>query len=253
VWIGRLDQSLGEVRSHLKEQGQPHEMPHLSFDLAKADYPEDILVFCAYTHLINELRPLFQGEFAHLDNLNTAAILRSVLDAKLPLVPTIRQGIDQFKQQSFGATTIGVHVRYTDIKVPLEKLIAKVQQVARQHTDPVIFLATDSAAVIDQFQAQFPRLAMIDKWFPPEGQRLHQNWDNCPSRYDNGVEALTDLFLLAECDRLVFSSKSSFGYVASLLSRAGDHHIFDIELEGSWMRRVARKSQALLKILSVKG
>jgi hypothetical protein len=242
VWIGNLEMSLGALQRRLKRNSYTE----MSFDVAKADYSEDMIVFCSYTHKTPALRNLFKGKYAHLKNVETPAILRSTLDEKLQLVPEIKAGIDEFKANYFGDDTIGVHVRYTDIKVPLDKIIGKVQAVARRR-DPVIFLATDSQEVVETFQAKFPRLVTTNKWFPPDGQRMHQNWDYCPNRYENGVEALTDLFLLSECRSLVFSSKSSFGYVSSLLSKAGSRHIFDVEVNDSLIQRLVRKSKRLMK------
>jgi hypothetical protein len=245
LWAGNLDMPLGKLQPQL----DPSDRQQMSVDISRADYTEDILVFCSYTHKIDRLRNLFVGQYAAFKALGNPAILRKVLADKMSPVPEIQQAINTFKDQCFGPETIGVHVRYTDMKIPLEKLLAQVQAVAQRSPHAVIFLATDAEEVVDQFKAQFPRLVTTNKWFPPDGQRLHQNWDHCPNRYQNGVEALTDLWLLSECDRLVFSSKSSFGYVASLLSKAGDRNIFDVELNQSWPYRVGRQAKHMLKPL----
>ncbi len=243
IWQGNLARSLGNLQAELQLKGYGD----MSFDSSRLDYAEDIIVFCAYTHKIPSLRPLFQGQFATLANMTTPAILRSVLDAKMHLVKEINDAIYGYKAKHFGANTIGVHVRYTDIKVPLDKIIGKVQQLVNRQRESVVFLATDSQEVITQFQAQFPRLVTTEKWFPPDGERMHQNWDHCPDRYQNGVEALTDLYLLSECNSLVFSSKSSFGYVSSLLSKASPQQIYDVEIDDSWMAKLKRKAKTLLQ------
>ena len=42
-------------------------------------------------------------------------------------------------------------------------------------------------------------------WWPPPGSgSLHQH-ESCPDRFQNAVEALVDLFLLAQVRRLIFS------------------------------------------------
>ena len=71
------------------------------------------------------------------------------------------------------------------------------------HTDRV-FLATDSPDLFREFAARFDTV-QTEKWWPPSGSgSLHQN-ESCPDRFQNAVEALVDLFLLARVRRLIFS------------------------------------------------
>lgn len=248
LWIGNLDKSLGRLRDELGLKGYSE----MSFDVSSIDYATEMLVFCAYTHKIKSLKPLFKGEFAYLRDMTTPEILRSVLSSRLHLVKEIHDSIYSYKANNFSANTIGVHVRHTDIKVPLTKLISNVKRVVGKNKDATVFLATDSQAVVEQLKQQLPRVVTVDKWFPPQGERMHQNWDNCPNRYQNGVEALTDLYLLSECNSLVFSSQSSFGYVASLLSQADPRQIYDVEIDDSLLARLQRRSQKLTKLFAAK-
>lgn len=249
LWVGNLDKSLGKLRDELSSKGYSE----MSFDVSSTDYLEEMLVFCAYTHKIKSLRPLFKDEFEYLKNMTIPEILKSVLGSKLHLVQAIHDSIYSYKASNFSANTIGVHVRYTDIRVPLEKLISKLKPLVNRKKDTTIFLATDSQEVIGQLRQQFPKVVTADKWFPPQGERMHQNWDNCPNRYQNGVEALTDLYLLSECDSLVFSSQSSFGYVASLLSKADPQRIYDVEINDSPLARIQRRSKDLIKLFAAKS
>ena len=249
LWTGNLDQSLGSLRNELNVKGYSE----MSFDVSSVDYFEEILVFCAYTHKIKRLRPLFKSDFAYLQDMTIPAILRLMLSSKLHLVKAIHDSIYSYKEKNFSANTIGVHVRYTDIKVPIKKLIDNVKRLVGRYEDATVFLATDSQAVIEQLGQQLPKVVTADKWFPPQGERMHQNWDNCPNRYQNGVEALTDLYLLSECDSIVFSSQSSFGYVASLLSKADPRQIYDVEIDDSLLARLQRRSEKLTKLFGFKG
>ncbi|MGF1523483.1 MAG: nodulation protein NodZ [Leptolyngbyaceae cyanobacterium] len=246
LWIGNLDKSLGRLRGELNLKGYSE----MSFDVSSAEYAEAMLVFCAYTHKIKSLRPLFKGTFEYFKDMTTPEILRSILSSKLHLVKEIYDPIYSYKAKNFSTNTIGVHVRYTDIKVPLTKLISNVKRLVDKNKDATVFLATDSQTVVEQLQQKLPRVVTADKWFPPQGERMHQNWDNCPNRYQNGVEALTDLYLLSECDSLVFSSQSSFGYVASLLSKADPRQIYDVEIDDSLLARLQRRSQKLTKLFA---
>ena len=60
----------------------------------------------------------------------------------------------------------------------------------------------------------------------PDAQRIHQS-RACLDRLQNGVEALVDLYLLAECDYLVGDSTSAFAKVAGLLSAAPASRRYD--------------------------
>lgn len=223
VWQGNLETSLGRLR-----RAQEVSDRSLSFDLDRLDYEEEILVFCAYTHKIYAMRSLFKDDFAYLSALDNHEILRSILGSQLRLNSDLLQSIEDFKSSHFGAKTIGVHVRYTDMKIPLDQLISKTQKIVRKTKADCIFLATDAQETIQQFQEHFERVVTLPKWFPPPGERLHQNWDHCPDRIQNGKEALMDIYLLAACPDLIFSSQSSFGFVASLCSKAEPQHLHDI-------------------------
>lgn len=242
IWADNLDVTLGKLQQALKLDVYSD----MSFNPSRIDYPEDIIVFASYTHKIHVLRPLFKGKYAHYKNMETPEILRLILDSKLVLSNEIKARLSELKEKNFSEKMIGVHVRYTDIKIPLEKLIDAVKKIQSRQQKATIFLATDSQEVIRTFEAEFASLVIAPKWFPPEGQRMHQNWDACPDRVQNGIEALTDLFLLSECQHLVFSSKSSFGYVASLLSKASPRNIYDVEINRSLMPRISRKFKKLL-------
>ncbi|MGK7946317.1 MAG: nodulation protein NodZ [Microcystaceae cyanobacterium] len=224
LWNGNLEQTFGGLRAQLNMKGYQD----MSFDVSQRDYDSDVLVFCAYTHKIRAMNSLFTGEFEYLSELETNDILRSIL-RQIKLKGHIYEAIQRYKETHFGFPTIGVHVRNTDMKISPEILINKVKTVLSNTQGEKIFLATDAKDTIDLFRDAFgDRVITTEKWFAPNGERLHQNWDQCPDREQNGIEALTDMYLLAECDRLVFSSQSTFGVVASLLSKAEKKHLYDV-------------------------
>ncbi|GAB4342273.1 MAG: hypothetical protein Fur0042_04340 [Cyanophyceae cyanobacterium] len=241
VWRDRLDQSFGSLRAELGAKGYED----LSVDVSRGDYRESILVLCAYTHKIQRMKPLFAGEFASLARWPYGDILRAILATDLRLQPAIQQRVDDFKRDHFGAYTLGVHIRYTDMKIPVDRILKTVQRLRDRHPQPpVIFLATDSQEIRDRFVATFDRVCTTDKWFPEEGGRLHLRSGQDPLQ--NATEALTDLYLLAACDGLVFSSRSSFGYVASLLSQAPARDRHDVE-QPTRLERLRGKIKGKLK------
>lgn len=220
VWQNRLEQSFGGLREKLALNDTA-----MSVDLSRLDYSEEVIVFCAYTHKTAAIRNIFRGDYAYLAKLPTQTIISSILQEELSLKDEIKQRVAEFKTKYWTESTLGVHIRYTDLKIDL----AKVYRLVEKFSNHQIFLATDSQQIREDFQRRFPKVVTTNKWFPTSGIRLHQNWTECPNRLENGQEALIDLYLLAECDRLVFSSLSSFGLVASLLSKQPKTRLFDIE------------------------
>ena len=226
-WSGNLDRSFGSLRAELKISDK-----EISFDVSRTDYKESILVFCAYTHKIHQMRPLFRDDFDYLNHLDYRDILKSILDSSFRIKNDINQVVKSFKSSSFGSKTIGVHVRHTDMSIPLDRLVKTTRSIVDRRQSDCIFLATDNRDIIDVFKQKFDNVVVAPKWFPSPGERMHQNWDSCPNRIQNGREALIDLYLLAECDDLVFSSQSSFGYVASILSNVSDRsYLHDIKYD----------------------
>lgn len=224
LWHNRLDESFGGLKHKLNiTEGE------MSIDVSKLDYTEDILVFCSYSDKTYKMRSHFQGDFQYLSKLTNIEIISTILKKELQLKQDIQARVDKFASSMLTQPTLGVHVRYTDMKIDLGKLYQRVENTLRKNKQYQIFLATDSQKVIQDFQQQFPKVVTTDKWFPSNESRLHQNWSECSNRIENGKEALVDLYLLAKCDRLIYSSASSFGLVASLLSSQPKHQIVDIE------------------------
>jgi hypothetical protein len=241
IWIDKLDQSFGGLRKDLRISDQS-----MSVELSRTNYESEILVFCAYTHKINQMRQLFHGKFDYLAKMDDRTIIKQVLNSHLSLKPEIVQSIEDFRSSYFGVNTLGVHVRYTDMKIPLDKLITNTKKINKNNKFNSIFLSTDSQEVVEKFQQEFPNIITTPKWFPPSGERMHQNWDQCPDRVQNGREALMDMYLLASCNDLIFSSQSSFGLVASILSKASKQHLHDVN-SSSFIEKVKAKIRGIAK------
>ena len=90
-----------------------------------------------------------------------------------------------------------------------------------------IFLATDNADVLRRYRARFPDVVATDKWYPPPGEIMHAH-EGRPDRVQDAADALVDMHLLAACDRLIVDSRSSFGRLAALRSRAAPEHVIDL-------------------------
>jgi len=230
AWNGHLDQSMSEMISRYDPEKHRSLRIHrkYSVDVRRLDYDEDILVFWNYMHCIEHLRPSLRKRDHRLAGLSTNAVLRSMLRESLRPSADVRARMDQFKASQWSDRVIGVHIRHTDRKIRLSKYEKPLTRFLRQCPKARIFLATDSQAVLDDYQKRFPQVFSTSKWFPQGNGSMHQNPD-CPDKIANGIDALTDMFLLAECDYLIYPRHSTFSWISSLLSRAPQERQVDVD------------------------
>lgn len=233
IWRGHLRESaVAMAKTHEPGlTGDPLAWRRLSVGLSKLDYQEDVLVMWTYCPLIDQMRRHFHGEFRGLRKLGTETILRSLMHDSVELHPAIRERVDGLKRSWPAKPMIGAHVRHTDRRTSHQAVRRKVDELCAQHPGAPIFLATDNHAVEDLFARTYPGLLTAPKWYPSGRQALHQNVE-CLDRAANGIEALTDLYLLAGCDYLVLDTSSSFSSVASILTAAERSNIYDIRRWG---------------------
>ena len=140
--------------------------------------------------------------------------------------PIIEQ-LQGFKSKKFTSPMIGVHVRYSDMKNPYGKYFPFIAKVLARQPEARIFLATDNAAVEQEFQQRYPgRIVSTEKWFPEPGRPIHRVRAN-PDRIASTTAALLDVLLLASCDYLCINSRSSFSYTAKAIAALPPDRIHD--------------------------
>lgn len=241
IWQNNLAKTFGGLK-HILNLSESQ----MSCDISQVNYLEDMVVFCSYTHKTGKIKKFLTGDFADFSKLDTRGIIKAILGTELQLKANIQAEVDKFAQQHFTGSVLGVHVRYTDMKVDLDKIHRQVGKILAKNQPYIIFLATDSQKVKEDFLARYPRVITTDKWFPESGTRLHQNWSECSDRLRNGQEALIDLYLLARCDHLIYSSQSSFGYLASIISNQPMHQLYDIEKVSGLVRMLSKVTRRKL-------
>jgi|WetSurMetagenome_2_1015567.scaffolds.fasta_scaffold00497_17 glycosyltransferase involved in cell wall biosynthesis len=141
------------------------------------------------------------------------------LYSELKLQPRIVEKIDRFIIDNFTKPPIGVHVRHGNgenkvIAPEIEWFIEKINKV-RQYEDRPVLLCTDSILVQDYFVNRLDNVCFTSKKFTLHGS-LHNNPMNTDCPFNNGEQALVDLYLLSRCDILVISGEF-FGETAILL------------------------------------
>ena len=222
IWRGHLDESGWSMR---ERYGNYHA---LSVNVARLDYEEDVVVLCTFGDAVEALRNHFSRVLKVFAGESRGAILRRLLHENLQLHPRIRERVDQFKRERFTQATVGVHVRYTDLRSNLWTILKTLNALLKRVPDLQIFLATDSLLVRAVFEENYPAVVTTPHWYAPApGVAIHYN-EHRPDAMESGVEALVDLYLLAECDYLIIDTHSTFAYVAKLLAKAPDSSILDV-------------------------
>ena len=253
IWLGHLHESSWDMGERYGINKNPDEVwRRLSIDLTKLDYREDVLVMQTYNEKIDLLRSHFEGRFKELSRASTKDILSKLLREDLILNPLIKERVDRFKNNNFIGETVGVHVRYADHRVSLLAILDKLNILLRREPGLQVFLATDNIQIKKMFEENYPGVITTSHWYPKPGSRLHNNQD-CPDPLEGGIEALVDLYLLAECTYLIIDTSSSFSYVARLLTKAPDSNIFDVKRGGKLpapLRRLTWKIMVRLGLFS---
>jgi hypothetical protein len=240
IWRGRLHESaLAMAKIHAPTlKDDPFLWKRFSFDLSRLDYQQDVLVMWAFFPLIDLMRTHFRGEFSSLRRLDTETILRQTMNQHLQLQPAIQERVDAIRKSWPPNPTLGVHVRYTDKKTNVQAIQHKVNKLRSQHPGAQLFLATDNRAMEESFMQAYPGLLTAPKWYPPTGNTMHDS-AQCPDKMQNGIEALTDLYLLAGCDYLVLDTSSALSRLASILADKKRAQICDVSILPRRVRDVA--------------
>lgn len=181
-------------------------------DLRRLDTPEPLAVFWCYLpkfgRLTGHMRrdPQFRGRPLH-------EVIGAYLKRYFTPNERVRTAVAEMKAQ-LPDPVIGVHVRYTDRKIPLAPLKAALRRRLAEQPAATVFLATDNGAVQQEFAAEFPDIRFIDKLLRPDGSRLHvPSADAATTR--EAENALIDMHLLALSDHLIYSKHSTFSLTAA--------------------------------------
>jgi hypothetical protein len=250
VWRGRINKSASTVIAEVDPSAfiSRRGYRRFSYDLNILDHPEELLVMWSYTQLIRRARKYFRGDFATLANKSDDSILTELLRTSLLPRPEIHARIKKWQAEHFGSgPVVGVHIRFMDTKLPnvpfvnlrtsIDSFFAAIDEIMVKAPEAVIFLATDNREAQHLVEKRYPKVIVTEKWFPTTGIEMHQN-PECPDRLNNAIEAIVDMYLLAECDYLVFPSSSTFSYISSLYTSMPRANIIDVELRDPVVRLV---------------
>lgn len=237
IWRGQLERGIEEMINTYDPDAWNNELSvahKYSVDFRQADPGNSVCVRWSYHDDLWDFFPQL-GWPAYLERARFAS-LRETLHRSVALTPSILDHADQATATWTTKPMIGIHVRYTDNQAPLPQLLRRLKQQTQASPAASIFLATDSLDVQQQIQRLYPgRVLATAKLLPTDGTPLHHQHRGAATM----IESMIDLILLSRCPTLIFSSRSTFGYCAALLSQADTDHLFDCLTHGHRAKRMA--------------
>lgn len=236
IWRGQIARSPVEMIT--EHDPDRHSSPVIyrkyCVDLARLDQPEALAVFWSYLPKFGRLRrhlrrdPRFAGR--SLEEV-AAGLMAQWFQPNARVAAEVARIVAALPRP-----LIGVHVRHTDMKVPLAPIRAALRRRLAATPGAAVFLATDNAGVQADFAAEFgPLLHHIDKTLPEAGRQLHL----AAHAFDKAREAenaLVDMWTLAACDQLIYSRRSTFARTAVLIGAIPPARRDDIDRHNPLLR-----------------
>ncbi len=228
-WSGHMDEQPVDIirRDFPREHRNPLLYRKLSIDLVGADPGKPVAVFWSYL-------PKFQRLAARMA-AHPAFAGRTVEDVTCDLlgryfqpVEEVRTEVDRVFEGQVGPV-IGVHVRFTDRKAPLPKIVRELERLAAEQPEAAIFLATDSAEAQEAVMSRFPETLTIRKALSDSDTALHFASEGFSDPVAEARNALIDMMALARCTSLIHSRYSTFSVTAALLGRIPKARQVDVD------------------------
>jgi hypothetical protein len=228
VWTGHLGKTPQEMIERFipDSHSKPTGYRYLCTDLRRLDAPEDIAVFWSYLPKFGRLAGHMRRD-ARFAGKSLAEVMSSYLDRYFTPNARVLAEVDSMAAQ-LGSPSIGVHIRYTDRKIPLHKIKSTLRKRLGETPDAKIFLATDNGNVQAEMQAEFDGIHLIPKYLPEDGSRLH--WPTSEiEKVREAENALIDMWLLSRCDHLIYSRHSTFSVTSSYLGKMTKQQMDDVD------------------------
>jgi len=202
-WTGELHNFRNDLDAEIMPYGLAWSKPPDELDEESAMLAEqaDVIVLTRdgakrrFEHLYSELRPS----------------------------PAIQNRIDRFALDREWSKVIGVQVRHgngEDYLTPADTdwFFGRIERLGVGAAASPIFLATDSASVVAEFEKRYSDVMHLPKWYPEIGSGPIHHHPNQPDRFDGGVDAIADMWLLARCGHLLICD-GGLGRTARHVSR----------------------------------
>ena len=237
LWQGRLNETLDIV-------GRDNDpifydkfgsFRKLAIRLSRIDYSEDVLVFWSFREVMRPIRAHLVRIDEQYRKMSDLEILRQAAQKYAQPNERVQSITNQFVSEHFRDRMLGLHIRATDLRAPVEKLLSVAGQLVKKYDCKGVFCATDNAEVEDRARQLLPNLVTLPKQLPKGSIPLHYD-PSCQDRVERATQALVDMLLLSRCPTLAYASRSSFGLVGNIYAQkeqvAVDVDRFNLKVQG---------------------
>lgn len=209
----------------------PKVMDETRIDLSRR-YPQTVAAFWSFN-----LAPMqaaldhIHGHLPQFSNLTVDEICAEVMKKHILPRPAVSDQVDEFATAHFTGPMLGVHIRHTDMRMPLEETLRIVHE-RKQRMGARIFLATDNQAIERALQRQFrDDVVTMPKRYPDHGKHLHSHRVAGMTNYEKALDAAVEMYLLARCDAIVRFQPSTFALVSWYISGHSDERMICVREE----------------------
>lgn len=219
IWQGSLSATAGDmIEMHdPKRHASARVYRRFCTNIARLDAPEDLAVFWCYLPKFGRIAGHMRRD-TRFRKRSEDSVIRDYLTSHFTPNARVRDVVANMRSALSGGPVIGVHVRYTDRKVPVERIEAALQAQLDAMPGASIFLATDNAEIETRFRQRFGTVHVTDKYLPPDGSLLH--WPSTQlEKVREAENALIDMHLLSGADHLICSRHSTFSETAILIGQ----------------------------------
>ncbi len=219
IWQNNLEKSIGNMMTEFSPTSHKSRFIHRKYSIrTDRTYPnKTTLIFWNYIDRINQLKKTLKKLNHPYSSLKKEEIINRTLKERLTPKRDILEKIEQFQSAHFEENTIGVHLRYSDRKIPLSKYVNPIEKALKANPKANFFLATDSKEAEKWFIQKYPNTIFYQKRLPSNGLAMHD-----PTLSHNkslaAEEAIIDIYLLSKCKTLIYPSNSTFSYLSHCLS-----------------------------------
>ncbi|MDR7110857.1 hypothetical protein J2X03_000713 [Microbacterium trichothecenolyticum] len=216
IWSGELGRHPYDLMNERfpDDHSNPFVYRRMSIDLAHPDVEPAVAVFWSYLPKMARLRRRARRSERFRD-MTSDDLTRWALQMYFQPRGRIRDAAGEVMAHRAGPV-IGVHVRYTDRKVSLDRIYREVTDLRAQMPDAPIFLATDNEKVQRRFRDRYSGVFVIEKALGDDDSPLHDRVE-LQDRLREAENALIDMYALSLCDWLVHSRHSTFSVAAALI------------------------------------
>lgn len=228
IWSGRVaEHPVDLIRRHFPNQHQdPLLYRKMSLDFHRPD-PAPVAVYWSYLPKLRRLasRMAQSDEFRgrSLDDVTS-----DILAHHFRPVAEVQEQVEAIFAD-LKRPVIGVHIRFTDRKAPLPKIVAELEALHRRNPGASIFLATDSAEAQEAILSRFPDTRTIGKALASGDKALHFSSEGFADPVTEARNALVDMIALSRCDWLLHSRHSTFSVTAALIGRIPRERQIDVD------------------------